>query len=197
MAEQEALAAARNGQPVVIVNPTLPVGAGDRRLTPPSRMILGFVNGHYPAYLDCTLNLIDVGDVALGHVLAAERGRVGERYILGHANTRLSAVLALIEDITGASMPRLRIPYPVALLVAAVGEFLADTVTGRMPAAPLTGVRLARRPVVFDCRKAASELGLSPRPIRDSLTSAIRWMHAQGLVRRPLPKFSMDRGILT
>jgi dihydroflavonol-4-reductase len=156
-------------------------------------MILGFLNGRYPAYLECMLNLIDVGDIALGHVLAAERGRIGERYILGHENMRLSAVLALIEDITGARMPRTRIPYPVALMVAAIDEFLADTITGRMPSAPLTGVRLARRPVVFDCRKAASELGLSARPIRESLTSAITWMHAQGLVHRPLPKFTMDR----
>jgi dihydroflavonol-4-reductase len=192
LAEQAALEAARNGQPVVIVNPTLPIGPGDRRLTPPSRMILGFLNGQYPAYLECNLNLIDVRDVATGHILAAERGRIGERYILGNQNMRLSTLLALVEEITGARMPRLKVPYLVALAVAAVDEFLAHTITGRIPAAPLTGVRLAKRPVLFNSSKATQELGLPLRPIKDSLRNAITWMMAQGLVQRRMPKFTAD-----
>ena len=190
LAEQAAREAARDGQPVVIVNPTLPVGPGDRRLTPPTRMILGFLNGRYAAYLECHLNLIDVRDVATGHILAAERGRIGERYILGNENLRLSALLALIEEITGARMPRLKVPYPLALAIAAADEVLANTVPGRLPAAPLTGVRLAKHPVQFKSSKAVRELGLPLRPIKDSLRSTITWLMAQGLVQRQLPKFS-------
>ncbi len=191
MAEQEAMSAAQNGLPIVIVNPTLPIGPGDRRLTPPSRMLLGFLNGKYPAYLDCTLNLIDVRDVALGHILAAEHGRIGERYILGNRDIRLSAVLAFLEEITGASMPRLKVPYLIALAVSLVDEFLANTITRHMPSAPLTGVRLAKRPVVFDCSKAVCELKLPLRPIEESLIDAISWLLEQGFVQRRLPKFSV------
>lgn len=191
MAEQEALSAAKNGQPVIIVNPTIPIGPGDRRLTPPSRMILGFLNGKYPAYLDCTLNLIDVRDIALGHILAAEHGRIGERYILGNENMRLSAILELMEEITGTKMPRIKLPYFVALAVATIEEFIADNVTKRMPVAPLTGVRLARLPVIINCSKAIRELGLVTRPIKESLISAISWLIVKGLVQRRLPKFSM------
>ena len=194
MAEQEALTAARHGQPVIVVNPTLPIGAGDRGLTPPTRMLLGFLNGRFPAYLNCTLNLIDVRDVALGHVLAAERGQIGERYILGGKNVRLSTVLAWMEQMTGIKMPRRQVPYFVALGFAAIEELLADSVTGHMPAAPLTGVRLSKHPIEFDCSKAARILGLSPRPILQALHRATAWLDAQGLVRRPLPGFSATPG---
>ncbi len=190
LAEQEALTAARNGQPVIVVNPTLPIGPGDRRLTPPTRMVLGFLNGRFPAYLDCMLNFIDVHDVALGHVLAAERGQIGERYILGGENVRLSTLLAWLERISGVRMPRIHVPYLVALGFAAVEEFLADTVTGHTPAAPLTGVRLSKHPIEFHCTKAVRVLGFSPRPLVHALHSATSWLVAQGLVQRPLLGFS-------
>ena len=106
LAEQEAFAAAARGLPTVIVNPTIPIGPGDRSLTPPSRMVLGFLNGDYPAFLNSTLNLVDARDVAAGHILAAEKGRVGERYILGNANLQLNELLQILTDLTGLPMPQ-------------------------------------------------------------------------------------------
>lgn len=187
LAEQEAFAAARRGLPVVIVNPTLPVGAGDHRLTPPTRMILGFLNGRFRAYLDCVLNLVDVRDAALGHVLAAEKGRIGERYILGNENLRMDDLLAMLNELTGLPMPRLSVPYWPVFVASAVSEFVADHVTHRPPTAPLSGVRLARRPMAFDSGKAERELGLPRTPIRDSLADAVLWMEESNLLqRRPL-----------
>jgi dihydroflavonol-4-reductase len=185
LAEQEALAAARDGLPVVVVNPTMPVGPGDMRLTPPSRMLLGFLSGSTPAYLNCAFNLIDVRDAACGHVLAADRGRTGERYILGGENIRLDALLALLTEITGLAMPRHAVPYGMAVAVAAV-EGLIAAVTGRPPTAPLTGVRLARTPSVFDCSKAVEQLGLPHTPLRVSLIDAVSDFSARSLLRRSL-----------
>jgi len=185
LAEQEARAAAAQGVPVVIVNPTIPIGPGDRRLTPPSRMILGFLNGHYPAFLNSTLNLVDARDVARGHLLAAEKGRIGERYILGHTNLELRQLLEHLHQITGLPMPQWQIPYPIAYAVSVVQEWLADHITHRPPAAPLTGVRLARSPLRFTSQKAQRDLGLTGRPILVSLADAIRDYQARGLLQRP------------
>jgi dihydroflavonol-4-reductase len=182
-AEQEALAAARDGLPVVIVNPTMPIGPGDLNLTPPSRMLLGFVNGSTPAYLDCAFNLVDVRDVAWGHILAADLGRTGERYILGGKNIRLKALLRLLSEVTGLPMPRWQVPYGVAVGVAAAEAVIA-AVTGRPPTAPLAGVRLARTPALFDCSKADIQLGLTHRPLHTSLVDAVLDFAARGLLRR-------------
>jgi len=190
LAEQEAFAAARRGLPVVVVNPTVPLGPGDRRLTPPSRMVLGFLNGNYPAYLDSTLNVVDARDVAVGHLLAAERGQSGERYLLGHENIRLGELLALLHDLTGLSMPRRRVPYWLALSVSAVQEFVADTVTKQPPSAPLTGVKLARSHLTFSNRKAREQLGWTCRPLRKSLLDAIRDYQQRGLLQRPVPRLA-------
>jgi dihydroflavonol-4-reductase len=187
LAEQEALAEASNGLPVVVVNPTMPLGPGDVHLTPPSRMLLGFLNGSTPAYLDCAFNLVDVRDAALGHVLAAERGQTGERYILGGQNVRMEALLRLMSEVTGLTMARWRVPYGVAVAVAVIEEGVA-ALTGRPPAAPLTGVRLARTPSVFDCSKAIDRLGLPQTPLRTSLVDAVRDFAARGLLRRPLER---------
>ncbi len=191
LAERAALAAAApdgGGLPVVAVLPTLPVGPGDRNLTPPSRMILDFVNGRAPAYLDCRLNLIDVRDLAAGHIAAAERGRVGERYILGNENIRLSELLDLLSEVTGRRINRARrIPYALAQAAAWVDETLADLVTHRPPRAPLTGVRLAGVPAVFDSAKAQRDLGLPQSPIREALRDQLLWMRARGWITRPLP----------
>ncbi|MGB3615732.1 MAG: NAD-dependent epimerase/dehydratase family protein, partial [Elainellaceae cyanobacterium] len=184
VAEQEAFAAAKKGLPVVIVNPTVPIGPGDRRITPPTRMMLGFLNGKYPAYLNSTLNLIDARDVALGHVLAAEKGVPGERYILGNANLTLGELLRRLEALTRLSMPKQQIPYWLAFGVSAMQEFIADTFTKSPPSAPLTGVKLARSPMTFDNTKAQQQLGLTFRPLQDSLNDAIADYRQRGLLAR-------------
>jgi dihydroflavonol-4-reductase len=184
LAEQEALSAARYGLPVVIVNPTLPIGPGDYLMTPPTRMLRDFVNGKHPAYLDFDMNLIDVRDAALGHILAAERGRIGERYILGGENLRMSQVLNMVQEVTDLPMPRLRIPYALALGWAAVSEFIADNLTHRPPAASLAGVRVAGASMIFDCSKAVCELGLSPRPVRQAIADGLLFLCQQGRLHR-------------
>jgi dihydroflavonol-4-reductase len=191
LAEEAAREAARGGLPVVIVNPTMPIGPGDDLLTPPSRMILGFLNGETPAYLDCEFNLVDARDVAAGQNLAAEKGRVGERYILGNVNLSLGALLAELQRLTGLPMPRTRIPYALALASALVSEGISN-VTKKPPVAPLTGVRLARTSMAFDCSKARTDLGWSCRTLEQSLRDAIRWMSGKGLLRRPVGDLQTD-----
>jgi dihydroflavonol-4-reductase len=186
LAEQAALMAARRGLPVVIVNPTLPVGPGDWGLTPPTEMLLLFLNGQTPAFLDGPLNFVDVRDAALGHLLAAEKGRVGERYILGGKNLKISQLLDLLHELTGLSMPRVRVPYGAALVIAAVSEFLADRITHRPPRAPLAGVRLMRRSMAFDSSKAKAGLGLPETPLHISLADAIEWFREQGYLHREI-----------
>ncbi|MDP6804835.1 MAG: NAD-dependent dehydratase, partial [Rhodospirillales bacterium] len=184
LAEQKALEAAKRGLPVVVVNPTLPVGPGDRFLTPPTRMLVLFLNGDTPAYLDFDFNMIDVRVAALGHILAAERGRIGERYILGGENLRLATLLDMLEELSGLPMPQFRIPYWIAFAFAGVSELVADRVTHRYPAAPVNGVRLARTPTVFDSSKAASKLGLPIHGIHQALADAIAWLADNGHLKR-------------
>ena len=181
LAEQAALAAARNGLPVIVVNPTLPIGPGDVHLTPPTRMLLDFLTGRAPAYLDCDFNLADVRTVALGHILAAEKGRIGERYILGGRNIGVPELLKLLGRLSGRPMPSRRIPYWVAWSLAAASETLS-IVTKRPPLAPLTGVRLARTPMRFDSGKAIRELGLPETPLETSLRDALAWFAEQRLL---------------
>jgi dihydroflavonol-4-reductase len=183
LAEEAAREAAAGGLPVVIVNPTMPIGPGDHLLTPPSKMILGFLNGETPAYLDCEFNLVDARDIAAGQILAAEKGRVGERYILGNVNLKLGDLLEKLHRLTGLPMPRMRIPYELALVSALVSEGIS-AVTRKPPMAPLTGVRLARTSMAFDSSKARDELGWSCRPLEESLREAIDWMSGRRLLRR-------------
>jgi dihydroflavonol-4-reductase len=175
-AEQAVLAAVQDGLDALIVNPTVPIGPGDRNLTPPAAMLSMFLNGQSPAYLDCVLNLVDVRDVAAGMVLAAERGRTGERYILGGENVALRDLLTLLERISARPMPKRAVPGWLALASATVTEWAADVVTRRTPAATLEGVRLALRSGPFDSKKARSELGYAPRPLQDALTDAVAWL---------------------
>ena len=184
LAEREAMAAVGRGLPLVIVSPTLPLGPGDHQLTPPTAMVLHFLNSRAPAYLDCALNFVDVRTAALGHILAAERGQVGERYILGGENLWLHEVLVLLRDLTGLAMPKLRVPYWAALVVGAASELVADHVTHRPPVAPITGVRLARTSMFFDSAKSVRELGLPRTPVRPALADLISWFDAEGLLRR-------------
>lgn len=189
LAEQIAFKAARNGLPVVIVSPTLPIGPGDRRITPPTRMILNFLNYRIPAYLDCRFNMVDVRDVARGHILAARYGRPGERYILGNENLTLGNLLRLIEDITGLAMPKFRIPHWVALIVGVFSELTADYITYKPPKAPLTGVRLAARSMFFESNKAVQELGFKQNSLRQALSDQIEWLIKEGYVTRSLPLY--------
>jgi len=182
LAEQAARKAADEGLPVVIVNPTLPIGPGDDRLTPPSRMLLGYLNGEYGAYLNSAFNLIHVRDVARGHILAAEHGRIGQRYMLAGENLYLSELLVILQELTGRKMPRARVPWLLACAYAAAAEFIADHITGKSPTAPLTGVRLARRPMFFDNQKARRELGLEPVSVRTALQEAIADFGRRGLL---------------
>jgi dihydroflavonol-4-reductase len=175
-AEDAALAMAREGRPVVVANPTMPVGPGDRGLSPPTRLIRDFCLGKLPAVMDCTLNLIDVRDAADGLVRAMERAKPGRRYLLGGENLTLSGLLGMLSELTGVPVPRWRVPYAFGLAIAHVSEFWADHVTGQAPRASVTGVRLARRVMHFDPSRSLSELGLSPRPVRDSLTDAVEWL---------------------
>ncbi len=177
-AENEAMRRARDGAPVVIVNPTMPVGPGDRGISPPTRLIRDFLAGKLPARMDCTLNLIDVRDVADGLIQALERGRFGRRYLLGGENLTLLSLLGLISVQTGVPVPRWNVPYPVGLAFAYASEFWADHVSHRPPKATVTGVRLTRRTMHFDATRSLAELDLRPRPIRESLRDALAWITA-------------------
>ncbi len=181
-AELAALRAARDGLPVVVVSPTAPLGPGDASLTPPTRMLLDYLNGRYPAYLDCRLNLADVRDVAEGHLCAAARGVVGRRYILGGENLALSALLARLAAMTGRAMPKRRVPWWLAWLGTAAGEAWADHVSHRAPAASLNGLRLVRRPLDYVSRLAAEDLDWRARPLDETLKDAVADLAARGLL---------------
>jgi dihydroflavonol-4-reductase len=179
-AERFAFHLARGGAPVVVVNPTLPIGPGDRGRSPPTQMMLDFCLGKRSAYLDADLNLIDVRDVADGMMRAIDRGRLGVRYLLGAENWSIRSVFGHLAKLTGLPEPQWRVPYPVALVAAYVSEWMADVVTGTIPAATVTGVKLTRRRMHFDASRSLAELGLRPRLVRDSITEAVAWFRATG-----------------
>jgi dihydroflavonol-4-reductase len=181
-AENEAMDRARAGWPVVVANPTMPVGPGDRGMSPPSRLIRDFCLGKLPARMDCTLNLIDVRDVADGLIRTMERGRPGRRYLLGGENLTLVGLLGILSNLTGVAVPRWSVPYPVGLAVAYVSEWVADHVTGTTPKATVTGVRLTRRTMHFDASRSLAELGLEPRPVAESLADAVAWLRETGQI---------------
>lgn len=166
--------------PIVIVLPTLPLGPGDRRLTPPSRMLLDFLSGRIGAYTDCILNIIDVRDAAAGHRLACTRGRPGQRYILNRHSLPMTSILNDLEMLTNRPMPKWKVPANAALVVSAAMEFWSNRVSGRAPIAPLAGTRASLRPVVFDGRLAEAELGLPTTPLDETLNDAIGWLAEAG-----------------
>jgi dihydroflavonol-4-reductase len=180
LAEQEVLKYAQRGLPVVIVNPSFPVGAWDVKPTPSGQIIVNFLRGKIPAYVDTGLNVVDVEDVAIGHVMAAERGRIGERYILGHMNLTLPELFQLLAQVSGMSAPRFRIPYGFAYLSACVSEFVARTITHKPPFVTLAGVKLSRKRMFFDPSKAVRELGLPQTPAIEALSKAVQWFRAHG-----------------
>jgi dihydroflavonol-4-reductase len=183
-AEQVATELARRGLPVVIVNPSTPVGPRDVKPTPTGQVIVDFLNRRMPAYLDTGLNWVHVRDVAVGHILAARDGCIGERYILGHAggNWTMKQAFAVLEEVSGVAAPKVRIPYVVALAAAHLDEALSGF-TGRPPRAPLAGVRMARCKMYFNPAKAIRELGLPQTPPQQALADAVRWFRENGYVK--------------
>jgi dihydroflavonol-4-reductase len=180
LAEQEVLKYAQRGLPVVIVNPSLPVGPWDVKPTPSGQIIVNFLRGKIPAYVDTGLNVVDVEDVAMGHILAAKKGRIGERYILGHANLTLLEMFHLLEEVSGVRAPRVRIPYGFAYLSACVSEFVANTITHKPPFVTLAGVKLSRKRMFFDASKAVRELGFPQTPAVEALRKAVQWFRVHG-----------------
>ena len=184
-AEQVAEQLAVNGLPVIIVSPSAPVGPRDAKPTPTGKVIVDFLNRAMPAYMDTGLNWVHVRDVAAGHVLAAEKGRIGERYILGNAqgNWTMKEAFAVLEKITGVPAPRHRIPYPVALGAAYANEALSFF-TRRPPKAPLAGVRMGKHKMFFNPAKAIRELGLPQTPPEQALADAVEWFRKNGYVKK-------------
>jgi len=180
LAEEVARTFARQGVPVVIVNPSTPVGPGDVKPTPTGQMIVDFLRGRMWAYLSTGLKLVDVDDVAAGHLLAAERGRVGERYILGCRNLTLREIFELLGRLAGIRPPRLKVSAGLILPLAWLSEWVADRLTGRPPLVPMDAVRMARKTMFFDPSKAVRELGLPQSPVEEALARAVRWFRANG-----------------
>jgi len=182
-AEQEALAAARAGQPVVIVNPTAPIGPYDIKPTPTGDIIVRFLRGQMPAYIETSgLNFIDVRDVARGHLAALDRGRPGERYILGHRNLTIKQLLDELAAITGIAAPQFAVPAWLPLGVAWVEENLLGAF-GRPPSIPLDGVRMAAEPMFYDASKAQRELDLPQTPLRRAIEDAVDWFISNGYAK--------------
>jgi dihydroflavonol-4-reductase len=179
LAEQVALEFAADGFPVVIVNPTAPVGDHDFKPTPTGKIVVDFVRGKMPAYLDTGLNVVDVRDVAQGHLAALERGRSGERYILGSENLTLEQIFSQLAALAGRKPPRIRIPYAVAYAAGVVSTAVAN-ITGKEPLAPLDGVRMAKKKMWVRHDKAARELGYAPGPAAGALRRAVDWFVTHG-----------------
>ena len=179
LAEQVAVEAAAAGVPVVIVNPTAPVGPWDWKPTPTGRIILDFLKGKMPAYVDTGLNVAPVEDIAAGHLLAAEKGRVGERYILGGRNMTLKQILDALSAITGRPAPRVRLPHAVAL-AAGYADQLFSRLVGRQPQIPVEGVKMSRHRMFVESDKAARELGYNPGSVEAALERAVRWYEQHG-----------------
>jgi dihydroflavonol-4-reductase len=182
-AEEVARGLARErGLPVVIVNPSTPVGAGDIKPTPTGRLIVEAARGQMPAFVDTGLNIVHVDDVAEGHLAAAENGRIGERYILGGENLALAEILAGVAQAVGRRPPWLRVPHGV-LFPVAIGAELVARITGRDPFVTLDGVRMSRKKMYFSSEKASRELGYTPRPAREAIADAVSWFGANGYLK--------------
>jgi dihydroflavonol-4-reductase len=183
LAEREAVAAARAGQDVVIVNPTTPIGPWDRKPTPTGDILVRFLTGNMPAVVDTGLNWIDVADVARGHLLAYDKGRSGERYILGAENLPLRALLQRVGAETGRSAPRYAVPYWLPLGLAWVDETILARF-GSTPKIPVDGVRMSKESMFYDASKAKEQLGFVPGPIDGGIRAAIRWFADNGYLSK-------------
>ncbi len=179
LAEQAVLKLADEGFPVVIVNPSAPVGEADVRPTPTGQVIVDFMKGRMPAYIETGMNLIDVDDVAAGHLQAMQQGRQGERYILGNKNLMLRDVFEILSGLTGVRAPRIKLPRAAILPLAYANHWIAN-LTGQPPRIPLEGVKMAKYKMHYDCSKAIRELGLPQTPPEVALEKAVRWFRDHG-----------------
>lgn len=179
LAEQEVLRLAKEGLPVVIVNPSAPVGEGDVKPTPTGQVIVDFMKGRMPAYIETGMNIIDVDDVAAGHLLAMEKGRLGERYILGCKNLMLREVFEILSRLTGINAPSVKLPRGLVLPLAYL-NLAFSYMTGIPPRIPLEGVKMAKYKMHYDCSKAIRELGLPQTPPEVALEKAVRWFRDHG-----------------
>ncbi|MEK7234118.1 MAG: hopanoid-associated sugar epimerase [Elusimicrobiota bacterium] len=173
-----------HGFPIVTVNPAAPIGAYDIKPTPTGKMVVDFLNGRIPSYIDTGLNIVHVEDVAMGHWLAAQRGRIGERYILGGENLTLKEVLDLLAQVSGLPGPKFKTPYAIAYAFGAVDTALA-VLRGTVPLAPLDAIKMAKHYMWFSSEKAKKELGFAPRPAKDALKDAVEWYLANGYAKAP------------
>jgi len=182
MAEQEVLRAAKEGLPAIVAMPTTPVGPWDWKPTPTGKIILDFLNGRMPGYVETGLNFVGVEECAAGHLLASEKGKVGERYLLGAENLTLKGLLDVLAEITGLRAPAMKIPHGVALGVAYV-ESAFSRLVGKEPQIPVEGVKIAQHKMFVDCSRAKRELGFQPGPVAAALERAVRWYQANGYVK--------------
>jgi dihydroflavonol-4-reductase len=182
MAEQVAIEAARTGQDIVIVNPTTPIGESDIKPTPTGRIVVDFLRKKFPAYVDTGLNLVDVQVCAQGHIAAFEKGRSGERYILGGENLTLKQILDKMAVITGLPSPSIRVPYFMALATGVVDEIITGRIRGREPRATIDAVRMGRKKMFIRSSKAERELGWKSIPVDAALRRAVAWFRENGYV---------------
>ena len=181
LAEQEVFRAAKEGFPAIIAMPTTPVGPWDWKPTPTGKIILDFLNGKMPGYVETGLNFVGVEDCAAGHLLVAEKGQIGERYLLGAENLTLKQSLDTLAHITGLSAPSLKIPHGLALGVAYASTAFSRLV-GREPQIPVEGVKIAQHTMFVDCSRAQRELNFRPGPVASALERAVRWYEANGYI---------------
>jgi dihydroflavonol-4-reductase len=179
LAEQAAMEAARAGLDVVIVNPSTPIGSYDIKPTPTGEIILRFLQGRMPFYVHTGLNLVDVCDVAAGHILAWRKGRTGERYILGHRNLSLRDMLEMLAALTGRRAPRWAVPHVLPLATAYVDEMVLARLFGKQPQLSYYSVQMSRKAMYYDASKAVHELGLPQSPIEGALQRAVDWFRSQ------------------
>ena len=182
-AEQLALKLAAEGLPVVVVNPTAPVGPWDIKPTPTGKMVLDFLRGRIPAYLNTGMNLVDVEDIAAGHILAMENGRPGQRYLLGNRNATLKEIFAMLQGLTGRRAPRWRAPFWLAIGAGYVDQLVEGRLLRREPRIPLEGLKVSTTPMYVSCQKAITELGLPQSPVEAALERAVRWFTDYGYTR--------------
>ena len=181
LAEKEVLAAAKQGFPAIVAMPTTPVGPWDWKPTPTGKIILDFLNGKMPGYVETGLNFVGVEECAAGHILVSEKGTVGERYLLGAENLTLKGVLDILAEITGLPAPSLKIPHRLALGVA-YAETAFSRLIGREPQIPVEGVRIAQHMMFVDCSRAKRELGFQTGPVAAAFDRAVRWYEAHGYI---------------
>ena len=182
MAEQEVLKAAKDGLPVIVAMPTTPVGPWDWKPTPTGKIILDFLNGKMPGYVETGLNFVGVEECAAGHLLVAEKGKIGERYLLGAENLTLKQLLDALARITGLATPAMKIPHGVALGVAYL-ETAFSRLIGKEPQIPVEGVKIAQHMMFVDCSRANKELGFAPSPVAGALERAVKWYRENGYVK--------------